>query len=287
MGLLSSITRFEMTRQIVLNNIKKRRSTRSFQPGYRLSQDDLAILLEAAVWAPSGHNSQNQRFLIVDEPQEIDRLARLRWSMPYKSRKSEVQRRAGKPCGIMENASALIFVFSDNSKSSPLFNGEYYIWSALNTQNAAASIQNILLMATAMGLASLWVSCSESMNYSRLVSKWHWRNLLGNYDLPPWYSVQGVVAIGKAKHTDAEGFPSGEKKHGVVFSKVERGPIENYVIKRLSNPVQRQLSRRLTLALGVLNWTADILIRATNSLFRVIYRVDSRIAPIPYPTEAK
>jgi nitroreductase len=41
----------------------------------KLAEDDLRRILEAALWAPSGHNSQPWEFVVVDDPEMIERIA--------------------------------------------------------------------------------------------------------------------------------------------------------------------------------------------------------------------
>ncbi len=116
-------------------------------------------LVEAGVWAPSGHNSQNQRFMILDKPEEIQALDKIRYVWPYRSsarKAAEASRR-----GILAGAVAAIVVFSDDLLNHPAPSGEYYIWGDLSRQNCSAAMQNILLMATALGIGSVWISATE------------------------------------------------------------------------------------------------------------------------------
>lgn len=64
-----------MTYDEVLLLMKSRRSVRRFadQP---VSRDDLERLLEAARWAPSNHNRQPWRFLVLDDRERIRGLAK-------------------------------------------------------------------------------------------------------------------------------------------------------------------------------------------------------------------
>ena len=41
----------------------------------KLEEGHLRRILEAALWAPSGHNSQPWEFVIVDDPELIQRIA--------------------------------------------------------------------------------------------------------------------------------------------------------------------------------------------------------------------
>ncbi len=59
----------------LLQLMKSRRSIRRFS-AQAVSRDDIARLLEAARWAPSNHNRQPWRFLILENKQRIQTLAR-------------------------------------------------------------------------------------------------------------------------------------------------------------------------------------------------------------------
>lgn len=58
----------------LLGTIQSRRSVRHFSERF-VSRDDLARLFEAARWAPSNHNRQPWRFLVLEDKQQIKRLA--------------------------------------------------------------------------------------------------------------------------------------------------------------------------------------------------------------------
>lgn len=58
--------------------LAERWSPRGFDPSYRLADDELTALLEAARWAPSANNSQPWRFLVARrDDQHFDALAGL------------------------------------------------------------------------------------------------------------------------------------------------------------------------------------------------------------------
>jgi len=50
--------------------IKNRRSIRLFN-GERISREEILSIIEAAIWAPTGCNNQELRFLILDKKEEI------------------------------------------------------------------------------------------------------------------------------------------------------------------------------------------------------------------------
>ncbi len=218
----------------------KRRSVRHFK-SVKIPPDDLLRLVRAGVYAPSGSNWQNQRFLIVDEQDELMRIGKSRFVWPY-NKANVVKIKESHPGGIIGNAAAAIIVFSDSLDNDRRGNGEYYIWEALETQNCSASIENILTLATSMGIGSCWISASDKMSYTRMFSGQSWRRLLSNYEIPVYYKLQGIIILGYSKSTNEEGYPIGEKMHGAtIWQSTERNPTEDYLIKKNSNNIVSKL----------------------------------------------
>lgn len=208
--------------------IHKRRSTRHFTD-QSLAKTDIDTLLSAGIAAPSGGNTQNQRFLVLTDREEIAALDHVRFVWPYKSYTRKVS--SEEKSGIIAGSQAVIIVFADTSLTDVQESGEYYVWHSLNTQNACAAIENILIMATAMGIGSCWVSASEEMRYTRMLERQAWRDALPSYAIPLHYQVQGIILLGYPKKLDEAEFPAGEGMHGGVWSSTERGPIESYLVK--------------------------------------------------------
>ncbi|MFH1618740.1 MAG: nitroreductase family protein [bacterium] len=211
--------------------IRKRRSVRQFADA-AIPGDVLSRLVEAGIWAPSGSNSQNQRFLVIDDKKEIERIGLARFVWPYKNA-DHGKVRLSHPAGIVGNAAAVIIVFADSYESDRRGRGEYYLWQTLEIQNCAASMQNILLFSTSLGIASCWISASEEMSFTRLLSGCTWRRVLADYEIPGHYKIQGIILLGYPRQTDADGFPTGEVMHGATtWQSTDRKPVENYLIKK-------------------------------------------------------
>lgn len=216
---------------IVERVIKRRRSTRHFS-GEKISTDILHRLVEAGIYAPSGSNFQNQRFLIVDDRQQIEALDAIRFVWPYRSPKEASDNNSN---GILGNAAALILVFADSFENDRRGQGEYYLWEALEIQNCSASIENILLLSSAMGIGSCWVSATEPMNHTRLLGGKSWTEALSAFDVPSTFKIQGIILLGYPKKIADDGMPAGERRHGTVWSDTERKPIDHYLIKPRSD----------------------------------------------------
>ncbi len=179
----------------VWETIRHRRSCRCFLPG-PIPKGMLWRVLEAGMWAPSGSNSQNHRFLLIDDKHEIERLGEMK--NPHK---------------LVKNAAACIVVFSDNTAHTIHKERERIIWEGLWPQNCAAAIQNMLLAATDLGIGSCWISFFDSMDGTRLLKNHTWRELFCDYDVPSEHSIQGLILLGWPKRK-VGGWPAGDESHG-------------------------------------------------------------------------
>lgn len=107
--------------------VNTRRSVRKFKPD-PVGRDVLDRIVQAGLDAPTGVNAQLKQYIVVDDPAVMDRLRPI-------SR-------------AMETAPAAIVQLID---PQPTKFGEYWL------QDAAASMENMLLAAVALGYASVWV----------------------------------------------------------------------------------------------------------------------------------
>ena len=114
----------------IVEIIKKRRSIRQYidRP---IKGEAIKKLLEASISAPSGKNGQPWKFSVVNDPDEINRIAKL--SLYYR---------------WMRKANCFIIVYLDKGCSY------HYI---KDVQSCGAAIQNILLAAHSMDIGSCWV----------------------------------------------------------------------------------------------------------------------------------
>ena len=191
--------------------IKKRRSCRSFNDK-EISDYIINDILTAGIEAPSSHNAQNYRFLVIKDKKEIEEYSKFK-----------------APRRLNNSAKVWIVVFSDDTAyGGDMPTGEYKIWSKLWTQNCAAAIQNMLLAATYHKVGSCWISFIPEMDNTRLMSKKDARDLFNKYNIPKTYTVYGLVLLGYTNDVDQDGYPIGDRKHG--NREVKRLPIEKYII---------------------------------------------------------
>lgn len=270
----ATIPKEERERSLIVKEVLlHRRSVRQFSEE-KIERQHLLDILEAAIYAPSGSNSQNQRFLVVEDKEELEALGRHRFIWPYPT---AGQMRAKRPAGLIGGAAVAIVVFADASLTDGRDIGEYYIWESLEIQNCAASIENMLNMATALGIGSCWLSAGERMSRTRLVTDRSWAEVLASYDVPETYKIQGIVILGHPRAAlDQHGYPRGEKEHGAThWQKTNRRTIDHYLVKR------RDLSRMPPIVLSRLD-RANLRIASmvSRGLLHLMKRVDAFVHDI-------
>jgi len=141
---------------IVLDTIKKRRSIRKYLPN-QIKDDELATIIEAATYAPSGHNSQPWHFTIIQDKELIDFInEKTKQTMVSSSQEWAVKQGSFEPYHIFYHAPTVVIVSGNKSEHSPLPLAETD-FSYTPLVDCAAAIQNILLTAESIGIGSCWI----------------------------------------------------------------------------------------------------------------------------------
>lgn len=166
----------------VLENIKARRSTRAFTEE-QITREELDVLLEAAVWAPTGMNKQLWHFVGLRSAEKNLELAR---AVAAADNRGPEYNFYGAP------ASIIVCYKADEKHFLP---------------DGSAAVENILLAATSLGLGSCWINqLRETCNDPAV------RALLTSYGVPADYDVVASVALGHiAKET-----PAKPRREGVI-----------------------------------------------------------------------
>jgi coenzyme F420-0:L-glutamate ligase/coenzyme F420-1:gamma-L-glutamate ligase len=145
-----------------LDMIKSRQSIRKYS-SQKISQDVLSSILEAVRWAPSAHNSQPWRFIVIEDCDTKKKLAESmarRWEKQLKTdgvtqeqRKSLIEasiKRFTQPpviiiaCMTMEDMDK----YPDTGRKKAEF--------VMAVQSVAAALENLLLAAQSKGLGTCW-----------------------------------------------------------------------------------------------------------------------------------
>lgn len=121
--------------EIILQNILTRTSDRMFDPAKEVGPDDIQIMLQAAMAAPSAVNRQPWQFVVVTNRQLLKQLAA---SLPY--------------CHMADQAAGAIVVCGDKERFLEGEDNELWV------QDVSAASENILLAAHAIGLGAVWTA---------------------------------------------------------------------------------------------------------------------------------
>ena len=118
----------------IFEAIKKRKSYRGGFTDTPVSKDDLRKIVQAGLCAPSGKNEQTTSFVIVDDPQILEKIRQMH---PANE--------------AMRQCKALIACIVDK-EPEPIYEGHSFV-----VEDCAAAAENMLLAVTALGYATVWI----------------------------------------------------------------------------------------------------------------------------------
>jgi len=144
-----------------LQTIKNRRSIRVFTKD-DVHDGQIAILLEAANEAPSAHNQQSWRFIVLrgQKKQELSDLVAAR-SDGFPRPASTLLRMAARSIATapvviaVANTGDLIAHGTELFKVNKEMADDFF--RTMEIQSSAAAVENMLLAATSIGLATVWL----------------------------------------------------------------------------------------------------------------------------------
>ena len=134
----------------VFEAIKGRRSIRAFKRR-DVSDEDVAKLIDAAIWAPSAGNIQPWEFVIIRKPDGKKRLVEAAWGQSF-----------------IEEAAVVIVVCANENRSMQRYGDRGK--SLYCIQDTAAAIQNIHLAAYSVGLGTCWVGAFKEQEVSQILN---------------------------------------------------------------------------------------------------------------------
>ena len=143
----------------MLELIKTRRSTRKFRPD-PVPEELLAQIVEAGRYAPSGSNSQTTHFLVIKNPDVMEKLKELvkaglaRMEITegmYRSIRAAILSARKEHYSFQYDAPVLILTANDKDYSN-------------NLADCSCALENMLLMANALDLGSCWINQPRWLN---------------------------------------------------------------------------------------------------------------------------
>ncbi|MBN2398751.1 MAG: nitroreductase family protein [Candidatus Aminicenantes bacterium] len=145
-----------------LTTIEARRSVRNFLSEKEVADGDINAILKAANHAPSAHNQQSWRFIVLHGAKKND-LAHL-----VSSRAADFPRPSctllRMACRSITEAALVIAVVNTGElirRGPKLFAADQDevrdFFRIMEIQSSAAAVQNMLLAATSLGIGSVWL----------------------------------------------------------------------------------------------------------------------------------
>lgn len=156
-----------------LNTILTRRSTRKFL-NKPIPKEDLELIIQAGLHAPSGMGRQTWQFTVVKNRDKIQLLA---------SVIRKVLEREGYDMYQPE-----VVIIPSNEKDSPF-----------GREDDACAMENIFLAAHSMGIGSVWINQLQGICDHPEV-----RDILSDFGIPENHVVYGMAALGYADDCKTE-----------------------------------------------------------------------------------
>lgn len=144
-----------------LQSIFTRRSIRMFSDK-QVTDENLKIILDAANHAPSAHNQQSWRFIVLrgDSKNELAKFVNTK-AAEFPRPSSTLLRMASRS---ISSASVVIAVANTGElihHGTELFKVDkdkaYDFFRIMEIQSSAAAVENLLLAATSLGLSTVWL----------------------------------------------------------------------------------------------------------------------------------
>ncbi len=185
----------------LLELVRNRRSIRRFKPD-PIPDECVDKIIEVARWAPSGLNSQPWEFVVVKKQEMKDRIVQL--VDEYMTERGRIEA-AREPCygtyqptpvkapNDFRDAPVFIILFGDTRTKAGLpmaVRFDYHRCQTIYTSSLASAFLYMHLAATALGLASQWVSAVQVP-----LAHCEIKNLLG---IPTEIEIYDMMAIGYA-----------------------------------------------------------------------------------------
>jgi len=181
----------------LLDVVRRRRSTRGFVES-EITDEQARAMVEAARFAPCGANSQPWEFIFVRSPERKEAVMGVLEETRRKFKARHPGRRESSK-KFQHDAAALVVVLGD-PRCDPRIglaevlkypDREDYTWEEyMFLLGMGASIQNLLLAATAMGIGSVWLT-SDLLDFED--------GLKRTLGVPEHMRLVSLIALGKPR----------------------------------------------------------------------------------------
>lgn len=171
----------------IIKNILNRRSVRVYKDE-QLKQEDLELILNAGLSAPSGCNMQPWHFTVVQNKDLINELS-VESKKQFENSENEMFRKmANNPdYNIFYNAQTIIVVSGEKSAHTALI-------------DCSAATQNMLLAAESIGVGTCWIGLAAFLFRSKKVGEY-----IEKLQIPQDYEPYYAITLGYKKYDNAKG----------------------------------------------------------------------------------
>ena len=151
--------------------IRHRRSVRSYESSKKVDINDIRLILQSALQAPSPKNRQPWYFYVLDDSKKINKLADILHESIQRLYAERIALQKGvldldmaiETVAILRNVPCLILVCYEYNNIN--YHEESIGWvlqmrenEVADIQSIGAAVQNMLLQAEEMGIGSLWMA---------------------------------------------------------------------------------------------------------------------------------
>ena len=176
----------------VLETIKNRRSIRKYSSD-QIKNEELDMILESAIYAPTGHNDQPWHFTVIQNKELIDEMSVESKKLMAESPVDWMAKMGrAENLHLFYNAPTVIVVSGKKDAVSPLV-------------DCCAAIQNMLIAAESLDIGSCWIG----------LVKFFFENQenVAKFNLPEDYEPYYAVCFG---YKDSSGNKAPERNKNVV-----------------------------------------------------------------------
>lgn len=168
----------------VIENIKKRRTTRAYKED-QIKREELEAILEAGIWAPSGHNRQPWHFTVIQNQEIIDKINKDVKEAAKVTKVEDIRKMMeNEKFHIFYGAPTVVLVSYDEKNGL----------TAL--EDISAATQNILLAAESLGIGSCWNGIvTMGLAYNKELEK----SITEELNIPENHKISHAIALGYAK----------------------------------------------------------------------------------------
>ncbi|MDR1488063.1 MAG: nitroreductase family protein [Deltaproteobacteria bacterium] len=179
----------------VIKAILERRSVRSFKPD-PVAQEEMELIIEAGLWAPSAINLQPTHIMVVVGQEKIaalnSQVKSASQEAPFDRYRSVV---SNPKYSINFNSAPLFFVVGTDREKSPCL-----------VEDGTCVLLNILLAAHSLGLGGCWIN-----QLGAISEEPSFRAYLTSLGFPTTHKIVGSAAIG---HPSKTSHPAPKRRPG-------------------------------------------------------------------------